>query len=66
MILHEYRNRGVGSALLAASLAFIRDRDVPVVRGVTRADSTTARFVYPKFSGVSAAGEFDPLERAEA
>jgi GNAT superfamily N-acetyltransferase len=66
MILHEYRNRGVGSALLAASLAFIRDRDVPVVRGVTRADSTTARFVYPKFSGVSAAGEFYPLERAEA
>jgi hypothetical protein len=66
MILHEYRNRGVGTALLAASLAFIRDRDVPVVRGVTREESTTARFVYPKFSGVAAAGDFDPLGAAKA
>lgn len=62
MILHEYRNRGVGTALLAASLAFIRDRDVPVIRGVTRDESTTARFVYPKFSGSAAAGDFDPLD----
>ena len=46
MILHEYRNRGVGTGLLAASLIFLREKGVNKVRGVTRANSTVSRFVY--------------------
>ena len=50
VILHEYRNRGLGSALLAASLNFLRQEGLSKVRGVTRANSTAARAA----SGVSA------------
>lgn len=61
MILHEYRNRGVGSGLLAASLIFLRDKGLTKVRGVTRANSTVSRFVYPKFSSVQSPYNQDPL-----
>jgi len=62
MILHEYRNRGVGSGLLAASLIFLRDKGLMKVRGVTRANSTVSRFVYPKFSSVQTPYNQDPLQ----
>ncbi|MEI8292667.1 MAG: GNAT family N-acetyltransferase [bacterium] len=61
MILHEYRNRGVGSGLLAASLVFLRDKGLSKVRGVTRANSTVSRFVYPKFSSLQTPYNQDPL-----
>ena len=61
-ILHEYRNRGLASGLLGASLAFLQKKDIPVVRGLTRANSITARFIYPKFGGVSHPVEGDPLK----
>lgn len=64
MILHEYRNRGVGSGLLAASLIFLRDRGVKKARGVTRANSTVSRFVYPKFSSIQSPYNQDPLQPA--
>jgi len=50
-ILHEYRNRGLGCGLLYASLTFLRDRQIDVVRGITRANTTASRFVYPRFGG---------------
>jgi len=59
-VLHEYRNRGVASALLGASLAHLAQSGVKTARGLTRANSITARFVYPKFSGVSQPYEGDP------
>jgi len=62
MILHEYRNRGVGSGLLAASLIFLRDKGLTKARGVTRANSTVSRFVYPKFSSVQTPYNQDPLQ----
>lgn len=62
MILHEYRNRGVGSALLAGSLRFLRSRGLESARGVTRPGSTVARFVYPKFGGVQSSFAGDPFE----
>lgn len=62
MILHEYRNRGVGSALLAASLRFLQSRGLNLARGVTRPGSTVARFVYPKFGGVQSPFTGDPFE----
>ncbi|MFA7343967.1 MAG: GNAT family N-acetyltransferase [Terrimicrobiaceae bacterium] len=61
-ILHEYRNRGLASGLLAASLDFLKKNGVPVARGLTRANSITARFIYPKFGGVSHPIEGDPLK----
>lgn len=62
MILHEYRNRGVGSGLLAASLIFLRDRGVKKAHGVTRANSTVSRFVYPKFSSLQSPYNQDPFQ----
>ncbi|MCX6968875.1 MAG: GNAT family N-acetyltransferase [Verrucomicrobia bacterium] len=61
-ILHEYRNRGLASGLLAASLAFLQKKEIAVARGLTRANSITARFIYPKFGGVSHPIEGDPLK----
>jgi GNAT superfamily N-acetyltransferase len=61
MILHEYRNRGLGTALLAASLDFLRGKGLAKVRGVTRANSTAARFIYTKFSGHPIPYSLDPL-----
>jgi GNAT superfamily N-acetyltransferase len=61
MILHEYRNRGLGTALLAASLDFLRGKGLSKVRGVTRANSTAARFIYTKFSGQPIPYTLDPL-----
>ncbi len=61
-ILHEYRNRGLASGLLAASLAFLQKKEISVARGLTRANSITARFIYPKFGGVSHPIDGDPLK----
>jgi len=64
VILHEYRNRGLGSALLAASLNFLRQEGLSKVRGVTRANSTAARFIYSKFGSQQIACALDPLQIA--
>lgn len=61
MILHEYRNRGLGTALLASSLDFLRGKGLSKVRGVTRANSIAARFIYTKFSGQPIPYTLDPL-----
>jgi predicted N-acetyltransferase YhbS len=62
MLLHEYRNRGLGSALLAASLNFLRTVNLTKVRGVTRANSTAARFIYTKFGSQQVSCAIDPLQ----
>jgi ribosomal protein S18 acetylase RimI-like enzyme len=64
MILHEYRNRGLGSALLAATLNFLRAEGLAKVRGVTRANSTPARFIYTKFGSHQVSCAIDPLQVA--
>lgn len=50
-ILHEYRNRGLGSALLRASLELLKAEGRREGRGLTRDRTIAARFVYPKFGG---------------
>lgn len=60
-VLHEYRNRGLGRALLQASLVFLREHGVSTVRGITRANSVAARFVYPKFGSVAVDLREDPI-----
>lgn len=62
LLLHEYRNRGLGSALLAASLNFLRAEGLAKVRGVTRANSTAARFIYAKFGSEQVSCALDPLQ----
>ena len=64
-ILHEYRNRGLGTGLLRASLAFLSEHQVETARGITRAQSTTARFIYSKFGSSSKPNESDPLHHSE-
>ena len=51
-VLAEYRNRGIGTRLLHASLAALRDRGLFSVSGVTRAGTVGARHVYTKFGGM--------------
>lgn len=60
-ILMEYRNRGLGTALLQASLQELSHHGVVEARAVTRAKSIAARFVYPKFGGEMSAGEAPSL-----
>ena len=50
-VLMEYRNRGIGSRLLQASLLALREAGAAVASGVTRDRTEAARYVYPKFGG---------------
>jgi len=57
-VLTEYRNRGIGSRLLHASLAALRDRGLSTATGITRARTTASLHVYPKFGGIGEAVQF--------
>ncbi len=52
-ILHEYRSRGFGSALLQQSLERLLKEGLRRATAFARVNSTAARFVYPKFGGVA-------------
>lgn len=60
-VLMEYRNRGIGTRLLHASLCALRDRGISTVNGITRANTASCRYVYPKFHGVAEVLQFAPL-----
>ena len=67
-VLMEYRNRGIGSRLLHASLSVLRDRGLSTATGITRDRTIAARHVYPKFGGKSEAvilSKSDPAETHE-
>ncbi len=51
-VLSEYRNRGLGTALLWHSLERFAKVGITSVLGMTRKNSMAAKFVYPKFGGV--------------
>ena len=53
VVLVEYRNRGIGSRLLHASLLALKDRGLTSICGVTRINTIASRYVYPKFGGVA-------------
>lgn len=63
-ILLEYRNRGFGTHLLAHSLATLRDSAVRHATAITKDGSPAAKFLYPKFNGVAAPYDFQPLAAA--
>jgi ribosomal protein S18 acetylase RimI-like enzyme len=50
-VLQEYRGRGLGSALLRASLAGLREAGFARAYGVARAKTAASRFLYTKFGG---------------
>lgn len=50
-VLIEYRNRGIGGALLGATLSALRNRGVSEATGATRAKSPSSRYLCPKFGG---------------
>ena len=50
-VFPEYRNRGVGTALLWSSLQQLAEQGIISVFGMTRKNSIAAQFVYPKFGG---------------
>lgn len=52
-ILHEYRSRGLGTALLHHSLTRLREDGLTRAGGLARVNSTAARFLYQKFGGVA-------------
>ncbi len=52
-VLHEYRSRGMGSSLLGASLAALRDAGLHKAYGISREKTAAARFLFPKFGGTS-------------
>lgn len=59
-ILVEYRNRGLGSKLLAASLSFLKEAGLEVVSGITKKSIPAAKFVYHKFGSRSEPLESEP------
>lgn len=50
-VLIEYRNRGIGGALLGATLEALRERGVSEVVGQTRPKSASAKYLCTKFGG---------------
>ena len=63
-VLVEYRNRGFGTHLLAHSLGTLRDSGIRHATAITKDGSPAAKFLYPKFNGVSAPYDFQPLAPA--
>jgi N-acetylglutamate synthase-like GNAT family acetyltransferase len=59
-VLIEYRNRGLGTALLQASLQHLKRCGLPRVHGICKDTAPTSKFVYPKFGSISAVYSFEP------
>lgn len=63
-VLMEYRNRGLGSQLLRASLHALQERGLASVTGITRTKSDAALHVYPKFGSTSEPVLFSTFEES--
>jgi N-acetylglutamate synthase-like GNAT family acetyltransferase len=56
----EYRNRGLGTALLYHTLLHLKQAGLTHVHGITKVNVPAAKFVYPKFGAVAVEYEFEP------
>ena len=56
----EYRNRGLGTALLHRTLAQLREAGLAQARGITKLNVPVAKFMYPKFGATGEDCEFEP------
>ena len=59
---YEYQRRGLGTALLQASLRHLADRGLEKASVITREGVTAARFLYPKFAGKSTRLDPEPAK----
>lgn len=59
-VLVEYRNRGLGTALLHASLQQMQSSGLARVHGICKDTAPTSKFVYPKFGATSEIYNFEP------
>lgn len=57
----EYRNRSFGSRLLEHSFNTLREADLTHAFALTRVNTSVARFLYPKFNGISKPLDHSPL-----
>jgi GNAT superfamily N-acetyltransferase len=63
-VLAEYRNRGIGSALLQESLHSLLASGLTRAYGICRERSPVEKFVYRKFGAVSESYDFEPAALA--
>lgn len=57
-VMSEYRSRGIGEMLLHSTLYDLRQCGLESASGVCREHSVLAKYLYPKFGGVSERVEF--------
>ena len=56
----EYRNRGLGTALLAEGLRRLQEAGLSRATTIARSNGPVAKFLYPKFAGVGCARRAAP------
>lgn len=56
----EYRNRGLGTALLHHTLNQLKQSGLTQAHGIAKWNVAAAKFVYPKFGAQEAEHEFEP------
>jgi hypothetical protein len=56
-VLMEYRNRGLGTALLGESLRQLHEAGLSRAAALTKNNAPVAKFLYPKFNGVLIPGD---------
>lgn len=56
----EYRNRGLGTALLYHTLMQLKQSGLEQATGVTKSNVPVAKFMYPKFGSTGLDYEFEP------
>ncbi|MGI8431758.1 MAG: GNAT family N-acetyltransferase [Chthoniobacterales bacterium] len=56
-VLLEYRNRGLGGALLGESLRVLREAGITRASARARQNSPVAKFLYPKFNSTATADD---------
>ena len=57
-VLSEYCSRGLGTALLHASLKQLGDAGLVQATGITKENTTACKFVYPKFGSTGGPCEY--------
>ena len=56
-VLMEYRNRGLGTALLEQSLRQLHEAGLSRAAALTKSNAPATRFLYPKFNGILTPGD---------
>lgn len=58
-VVMEYRNRGLGTALLAFSLSLLRQAGLSQAHGIAKHNVAAAKFIYPKFGSFHCDCEYE-------